>query len=200
MKQWFSHSCSIILALTLLSGLCGCCLFGTAPTVDVVRRDGSYFTRVEWSSHPGGSPAKWVGNLIDDDSSPESGVWEADTTGTANTVISFFGEKAEIGSFKIYDVGIQGQKPSDENVRKFNIYVSEDAGAGRLGSERSLINKIPWTRVAGAELGRKEGWIELPLEKPVNAKYVRIELIGNPKSQAKSPWPMMGEVKIFPPK
>ncbi len=199
MKSFYSNSCFLAAVLALLAGLCGCCIIDTSTKVDVLRKDGSFFTRIEWASHPGTNPTKWVGNLIDDDSALENGAWEADTTGTANAVLSFFGEKAEIGSFKINDVGGL-QKDSNEVPRKINIFVTEDIGPARLGSERAQVAKFPWTRVAGTELGQKEGWIDLPLEKPVYARYVRIELIGNPKSQSKNPWPVLGEVKIFPPK
>lgn len=188
-----------MLPVFIAVGLVGCCVIETSPRANALRKDGSYYLRVEWASHPGSNPAKWVGNLIDDDDTLDNGVWEAETTGSANAVLSFFGEKAEVGSFKIMDVGGLLKNP-DDAVRKVSVYVTDDIGVTRLGGEKALINKIPWSRVAVIELGKKEGWIELPLEKPVMARYVRIEIVGNPKSQSKTPWLVLGEVKIFPPK
>lgn len=61
-----------------------------------VRRDGSYYTRIEWASHTESDPCFWVGNVIDDDTQRNGGTWGANTMGPADVVLSFFGETQKI--------------------------------------------------------------------------------------------------------
>ena len=58
-----------------------------------VRRDGSYYTRIEWASHTESDPTFWVVNLIRDDTERNGGSWGAITMGPAHVVLSFFGEE-----------------------------------------------------------------------------------------------------------
>lgn len=44
-----------------------------------VRRDGSYYTRIEWASHTESDPTFWVVNLIRDDLERNGGTWGANT-------------------------------------------------------------------------------------------------------------------------
>lgn len=46
-----------------------------------VRRDGSYYTRIEWASHTESDPTFWVVNLIRDDTERNGGTWGANTMG-----------------------------------------------------------------------------------------------------------------------
>ena len=58
-----------------------------------VRRDGSYYTRIEWTTHTESDPTFWVCNLIRDDIERNGGTWGTNTRGPANVVLSFFGVK-----------------------------------------------------------------------------------------------------------
>ena len=44
-----------------------------------VRRDGSYYTRIEWATHTESDPTFWVVNLIRDDTERNGGTWGANT-------------------------------------------------------------------------------------------------------------------------
>ena len=61
-----------------------------------VRRDGSYYTRIEWASHTESDPTFWVVNLIRDDTERNGGTWGANTMGPATVVLSFFGEEQNV--------------------------------------------------------------------------------------------------------
>ena len=72
-----------------------------------VRRDGSYYTRIEWASHTESDPTFWVVNLIRDDLERNGGTWGANTPGPATAVLSFFGESQKISKIRIFrNVGL----------------------------------------------------------------------------------------------
>ena len=47
-----------------------------------IRRDGSYYTRIEWASHTESDPTFWVVNLIRDDTLRNGGTWGANYSDT----------------------------------------------------------------------------------------------------------------------
>ena len=49
-----------------------------------VRRDGSYYTRLEWASHSEAEPLFWAANVIDDDTERSGGTWANHTMGPAD--------------------------------------------------------------------------------------------------------------------
>lgn len=72
-----------------------------------VRRDGSYYTRIEWASHTESDPTFWVVNLIRDDLERNGGTWGANTPGPATVVLSFFGETQKISKIRVFrNVGL----------------------------------------------------------------------------------------------
>lgn len=163
-----------------------------------VRRDGSYYTRVEWASHTEKTPLYWVNNVLDDDIRRDGGSYGANTMGPANVILSFFGEKQEIGKVKFFhNVGATISK-IEELASEINIYVSDDDKAGRLGGEDTDIDSVKWTKVKHCKMEMREDWFEFDLDKPVTAKYVRIELVKNFGTPPDLPWTETNEIKIYP--
>lgn len=162
-----------------------------------VRRDGSYFTRIEWVSHTTDNPNTWVLNLIDDNLDRFGGTWGANTSGPANVVLSFFGEKQNIGMFRIFhNVGID-ISVLEELAKTVRIYISDDDRATtlKMGEDIQAVN---WSRVAEIEMEMKEKWTTIVPKVPVSCKYVRLELVENFLSYEKLPWIETSELKIYP--
>jgi hypothetical protein len=164
-----------------------------------VRRDGSFYTRIEWVSHTESNPLLWVCNVIDDDTERNGGTWGANTNGPADLVLSFFSEEQELGKFRFFhNVGIS-VSILEELAKKINIYVSLTDEPRKLKSNEDNIEDVPWTPVASFDMKKEEAWQEFELEKPVSAKYVRLELVENFGTPPHIPWTETSEIKIYPP-
>jgi hypothetical protein len=165
-----------------------------------IRRDGSYYTRIQWASHTVQNPLFWVCNLIDDDIERMGGTWGANTMGPANAVLDFFGESQEIGRVRIFhNVGAH-ESMIEELASEINLYVSNDDICRRLGDENADVNQAKWTKILAAKMQKKEYWAEFTLDKPVKAKYVRIELVKNFGTPPELPWTETNELKLYPAK
>ena len=161
-----------------------------------VRRDGSYYTRIEWASHTESDPTFWVVNLIRDDTERNGGTWGANTFGPANVVLSFFGEEQTVSKIRIFrNVGITASV-LEELARQINVYVSDTDEPRSLRTKEDKIDDVPWTLVKEVPIEKAEGWVDVTLDKPVAARYVRFELVGNRSDVID--WTEISELKIFP--
>lgn len=162
-----------------------------------IRRDGSYYTRIEWASHTTQTPLYWICNLIDDDLERDGGSWGANTLGPANAILSFFGERQPIGRIRIFHNVGATVSLIEELASLIHIYVSDDDRCRRLGDENADLDQVQWERILTCEMEKREGWFEFSLSKPVLAKYVRIELVCNFGTPL--PWTETNELKLYPP-
>ena len=145
-----------------------------------LRRDGSLYTRIEWASHTESDPKLWVVNVIRDDNRRNGGTWGANTMGPANVVLSFFGEEQTVAKVRIFrNVGVD-ISVLEELAKTIRIYVSNTDEPEALRTEKA------------------EGWQEVVLDAPVQAKYVRFELVENHGTPPEIPWTEINEFKIYP--
>lgn len=172
---------------------------GGASGVFGIRRDGSYYTRIEWASHTVQNCLYWICNLIDDDTKRAGGTWGANTMGPANAVLSFFGETQEIGSLRIFHNVGAAESLIEELASVINIYVGSDDKAARFGDEKTDPATIAWTKVKECKMAKKEHWAEFTFDRPVKAKYVRVELVKNHGTPPDCPWTETSEIKFYPP-
>lgn len=168
-----------------------------------VRRDGSFYTRIEWASVTEKNPCFWVCNLISDDHERNGGTYGANTTTTADVILSFWGETQTIGKVRIYkNVGIT-RSVVEELARKINIYVSTTDDPAKIRTDADKITDCEWTLVKSIDIVKEFGWQEATLDAPVDAKYVRIEIDGNFCRLAENgepgiPWCECSEIKLYP--
>ena len=161
-----------------------------------VRTDSSYYTRIEWASHTESDPMLWVLNAIDDDTERNGGTWGANTFGPANVVLSFFGEEQTVSKIRIFrNVGITASV-LEELARQINVYVSDTDEPRSLRTKEDKIDDVPWTLVKEVPIEKAEGWVDVALDKPVAARYVRFELVGNRSDVID--WTEISELKVFP--
>ncbi|MCC7407097.1 MAG: hypothetical protein IT442_03445 [Phycisphaeraceae bacterium] len=164
-----------------------------------IRRDGSFYTRIHWASHTVQTPLYWVCNLIDDDIERHGGTWGANTMGPANAVLDFFGETQTIGKVRIFHNVGAPESILEELASQINLYVSSDDKCRRLGDESADLNQVKWTKILSTKMEKKEHWAEFKIEKPIAAKYVRLELVKNHGTPADLPWTETSELKLYPP-
>jgi hypothetical protein len=71
----------------------------------------------------------------------------------------------------------------------------------RESSKRKTIkiDSVKWDKVRQLPRRNPKAGREVVLDKPVEAKYVRIELVENHGTPPDLPWTEISEVKIFPP-
>lgn len=163
-----------------------------------VRRDGSYYTRIEWASHTESDPCFWVCNVIWDDTERSGGTWGAHTMGPADVVLGFFGETQEVGKIRFFtNVGLP-ISILEELARQINVYVSATDEPRKLRTKDDKIDGVAWTKVAEFFPEKKEAWQELVLDKPVKAKFVRFELVENFGTPPEIDWTEVSEIKIYP--
>lgn len=164
-----------------------------------VRRDGSFYTRIEWASTTESDPTFWVCNLIRDDLERNGGTYGANTETKTDVVLSFFGERQKIGRIRIYkNVGIT-ISVVEELAREINIYISDTDEPRKLRRKEDNIDDVQWTLIKHNEMKKEFGWEEIVLEKPVYAKYIRFELVGNFCTKDNFiPWVETSEIKIYP--
>ena len=164
-----------------------------------VRRDGSYYTRVDFATVTESDPTFWVNNIIDDDLERCGGTWGANSETTADVVLSFFGELQTVSRIKLYkNVGLD-ISILEELAKQVNIYVSDTDEPKKLRRKDDDINSVEWKKIASVDIIKEEGWQEIVLSKPMQAKYVRIELVDNfcERDENFIPWIEMSEVKIY---
>ena len=164
-----------------------------------VRTDGSYYTRIEWASHTESDPMLWVLNAIDDDTETHRRhSWGANTFGPANVVLSFFGEEQTVSKIRIFrNVGITASVPGKSwRGRSICFHVSDTDEPRSLRTKEDKIDDVPWTLVKEVPIEKAEGWVDVTLDKPVAARYVRFELVGNRSDVID--WTEISELKIFP--
>lgn len=161
-----------------------------------VRKDGSYYTRIEWATHTETDPTFWVVNLIRDDLERNGGTWGANTYGPAIAVLSFFGESQKISKIRIFrNVGLD-ISILEELAKAIDIYVSNTDEPRKLRRKEDKIDDVPWTFVKRVEIEKAEGWQDVELDEPVEAKYVRFDLLENQGTEI--PWTEISEFKIYP--
>ncbi|MBQ9941970.1 MAG: hypothetical protein IJP03_03065 [Christensenellaceae bacterium] len=163
-----------------------------------VRRDGSYYTRIEWASHTESDPCFWVGNVIDDDTQRNGGTWGANTMGPADVVLSFFGESQTISRIEIYKNVGEDISVLEELAKIINIYVSQTDEPRELKNERQTANDVPWEKILTHTTEKTEGWESIILDSPVEAKYIRFELFENHGTPPDVPWIEISEIKLYP--
>lgn len=164
-----------------------------------VRRDGSYYTRVDFATVTENDPTFWVNNIIDDDLERCGGTWGANSDTTADVVLSFFGESQTVSKIKLYkNVGLD-ISVIEELAKVVNIYVNDTDAPKALRRKEDDINSVEWKKVASIDIIKEEGWQDVVLSAPVSAKYVRIELVDNfcKRDESFIPWIEMSEVKIY---
>lgn len=163
-----------------------------------LRRDGSYYTRIEWASITESDPCFWVCNVISDDIERSGGTYGAHTLGPADIVLGFFGESQEIGKFRFFtNVGLP-ISILEELAKQVNIYISNTDEPRKLRTKDDKVTDVAWTKVAVFYPEMKEAWQEVTLDKPVQAKYVRFELVENFGTPPEKDWTEISEIKIYP--
>jgi hypothetical protein len=163
-----------------------------------VRRDGSYYTRIEWASHTESDPTFWVVNLIRDDIERNGGTWGANTMGPAHVVLSFFGESQTVGRLRIFrNVGLD-ISILEELAKTIDIYYSNTDEPRCLRRQEDKIDDVEWTLVKRVNMEKAEGWQEIVLDEPIEARYIRIDLLENHGTPPEIPWTETSEVKIYP--
>lgn len=163
-----------------------------------VRRDGSYYTRVEWASKTETDPKLWVLNVINDDLERNGGTWGANCEEKADLVLSFFGERQKVSKIRIYkNVGVTISVP-EEMAKVINVYASDTDEPLKLRTAEDNIDDVKWDFVCKNEMEKEFGWCEITFEKPFYAKYLRFELVGNFCSEENFiPWIETSEIKIY---
>ncbi len=163
-----------------------------------VRRDGSYYTRIEWASHTESDPTFWVVNLIRDDTQRNGGTWGANTMGPASVVLSFFGEEQWVSRIRIFrNVGLD-ISILEELAKTIDIFYSDTDEPRKLRRKEDAIDSVPWQFAMRIAMEKAEGWQEIHLTKPIRAKYLRFDLVENHGTPPEIPWTETSEIKIYP--
>lgn len=165
-----------------------------------VKRDGSLYSRVLWASTTESDPTFWVCNLLTEDHGRNGGTYGANAEEKVDVVLDFFGETKVLSRLCVYkNVGIDISVP-EELCRQMNIYISEEDAFSKLRTKNDRIDTVKWTPVGSINMEKEFGWEEITFEKPIRAKYVRIEMAGNFCKPGKDfiPWIETSEVKLYP--
>ncbi len=163
-----------------------------------VRRDGSYYTRIEWVSHTESDPMLWVNNVIDDDTQRNGGTWGANTMGPAHLILSFFGEEQPVSRIRVFrNVGVS-HSVLEELCKTMDVYYSNTDEPRKLRTKDDQIDSVNWNFVMRIQLEKAEGWQEIPLPAPIHAKYIRIDLVENHGTPPEIPWTETSEIKLYP--
>jgi len=162
-----------------------------------VKRDGSYYTRVEWTNATLTTPLYWVNNINDDDTSRNGGSWAAPVAENAGVILSFFGETQTVGKIKIFHNVGATISPLDELASKIKIYTSNDPNLQRIGDEKADVSKFNWTKIVSTAMEQKEGWVTLKLKEPIKARYIRLQLIENFGTPPNRSFIETNEIKLY---
>lgn len=163
-----------------------------------VRRDGSLYSRIQWASTTEKNPYYWVCNLIDDDVERHGGTWGANTMGPANAILDFFGEEQPIETIRIFHNVGSTVSIEEEMAEHIRLYVSNDERCSRFGREDEEIDIVKWEKILDVHMEMTEKWNTYFLDRPVKAKYLRIELVNNFGTPKDVPWTETAELKVFP--
>lgn len=163
-----------------------------------IRRDGSLYSRIQWASTTEKNPYYWVCNLIDDDVERHGGTWGANTMGPANAILDFFGEEKELMMVRIFHNVGSTISVEEEMAKKIRLYVTNDEKCSHFGREDENIDSVRWNKILDVDMEMEEKWNTYILEKPVRAKYIRIELVENFGTPEDVPWTETAELKLFP--
>ena len=162
-----------------------------------VRRDGSYYTRIEWANMTESDPTFWVNNLIDDDTEREGGTWGANTMGLAICVLSFFGETQEVSRMRIFrNVGLP-ISILEELAKTIDVYYSDTDEPRKIRRKEHDIDSVEWKFVTRITTEKAEGWQDVEFPEPIKAKYIRIDLVENHGTPPEIPWTELSEVKFY---
>ncbi len=162
-----------------------------------IKRDGSYYTRIEWTNSTLSTPLYWVNNIIDDDTSRDGGSWGAPTDGPAEVILSFFGETQTINKIRIFHNVGATISPLDELASQIKIYTSDDANLLRVGDEKADVSKFDWKDIIVSNMDQKEGWVDFELKEPIKARFVRLELVKNFGTPTDRAFTETNEIKIY---
>ncbi|MBR4079188.1 MAG: hypothetical protein IKK29_03150 [Christensenellaceae bacterium] len=161
-----------------------------------VRRDGSYYTQIEWASHTVDDPRLWVLNIIRDDNERDGGTWGANTFGPADVVLSFFGETQKVSRIRFFrNVGVSFSV-LEELAKKVDIWYSDTDEPAKLRTAEDKIDSVEWKLIQRVDIEKAEGWQEVVFAEPVEAKYMRFTLVEN--DTAEIDWVEMNQIKIYP--
>ncbi len=162
-----------------------------------VRRDGSYYARVEWTNATLTTPLYWVNNINDDDTSRNGGSWGAPVSKNAEVILGFFGEEQTIGRIKLFHNVGASTSPLDELASKIKVYTSVDRNLQRIGDEKANLSQFKWTEIVDATMEQKEGWVEFKLKNPIRASYVRLQLVENFGTPLDRSFTETNEIKFY---
>lgn len=165
-----------------------------------VRRDGSFYTRVVWTDKTEKDPTFWVNNLIDDDTGRNGGTWGANSEDTADVVLDFFGETQTVGKICLYkNVGLS-ISILEELARSVRFYISNEDAGRALRRQEDKIDAVTWEYLGTMDVIMEEGWQTFTPAAPVEARYLRMELVDNfcKRDASFIPWIEMNEIKIYP--
>lgn len=168
-----------------------------------VRRDGSYYTRIEWAAVTESDPTFWVCNVISDDHERNGGTYGACVEGLDepknDVVLSFFGELQTVSKIRLYkNVGVDISVP-EELAKHLNIYVSATDEPLKLRRKEDDINSVDWKLVKSVDFEKEFGWQDIELDAPAEAKFLRFEFIDNFCGKDNFiPWVETSEIKIYP--
>ena len=118
--------------------------------------------------------------------------------GPANAILDFFGEEQAIETVRIFhNVGstISIEEEMAEHIR---LYVSNDERCSRFGREDQDIDTVHWEKILDIHMEMKEKWNTYFIDRPVKARYLRIELVRNFGTPEDVPWTETAELKVFP--
>lgn len=138
----------------------------------------------------------WVCNVIRDDNERNGGTWGANTFGPAELVLSFFGEKQKVGKIRFYrNVGVT-ISVIEELAKQVDIWYCDSDDAAKLRCSEDSIDSVAWKHVMLVDIERAEGWQEVVLKEPIEAKYMRFTLVENDSDTID--WVEMNQIKLYP--
>lgn len=73
-------------------------------------------------------------------------------------------------------------------------------GETQLVKRIAIYKDVKWDQIAHFEIIKNEGWQEIVLDRPVTAKFIRVELVENfcKKDDSFIPWIETSEIKLYP--
>ncbi len=145
-----------------------------------VKRDGSYYMNIQWVSHTEPDPKFWACNLLTQDMERNGGTFGCNTFGPANIVLGFFGEEQTVGRLKVYKNVGATISVIEELAAALDIYYCDtDEPAEKLRTFDDKVDSVEWKHIMKAPLKEEFGWEEIVFDKPVKAKYLRVDLVEN---------------------
>ena len=160
-----------------------------------VKRDGSYYTNIDWSSHTETDPMLWVCNVITDDHERMGGTYGSNTFGPVELVLGFFGEKQKVSKIRFYrnvgaDISIL-----NELARHIKVWYTDDDVLKILRKAGDPVDAVNWTFAQEIDVLPEAGWLDITLDKPFEAKHVRFTLVDN--STPDIEWTEMNEIRMY---